>query len=36
LSGVLVAGTFRRDDRRMYAQWPISRAFVDAVMGESF
>jgi hypothetical protein len=35
LSGVLVAGTFRRDDRRVYGQWPIPRAFVDGVMGEA-
>ena len=35
LSGVLVAGTFRHQDRRVYGQWPIPRAFVDAVMGES-
>jgi len=33
LSGVLVAGSFRRDDRRVYGQWPIARAFVDAVAG---
>ena len=36
LSGVLVAGTFRHEDRRLYGQWPISRAFVDALVGESF
>lgn len=36
LSGVLVAGTFRREDRRLYGQWPIARAFVDSVTGASF
>lgn len=36
LSGVLVAGTFRRDDRHVYAQWPISRAFVDSLMAEPY
>ena len=36
LSGVLVAGSFRRDDRRVYGQWPISRAFVDALAGGSY
>ena len=35
LSGVLVAGKFRQEDRRVYGQWPIPRAFVDEVMGES-
>lgn len=33
LSGVLVAGTFRREDQRVYGQWPLSRAFIDAVTG---
>lgn len=36
LSGVLVAGTFRRDDRRVYGQWPIPRAFVDSLTGEAY
>ncbi len=36
LSGVLVAGIFHRDDRRVYGQWPISRAFVDSVTGEAY
>lgn len=36
LSAVLVAGSFRRDDRRVHGQWPIARAFVDAVAGGSF
>ncbi|HYL37353.1 MAG TPA: hypothetical protein VEV17_15670 [Bryobacteraceae bacterium] len=31
LSGVLAAGAFRRDDRRVYGQWPIARSFVDAI-----
>jgi hypothetical protein len=36
LSGVLVAGTFRREDRRIFGQWPIPRAFVDAIVSEAF
>lgn len=36
LSAVLVAGSFRRDDRRVYGQWPIARAFVDAVAGGAY
>jgi hypothetical protein len=36
LSGLLVAGTFRRDDRRVYGQWPVSRAFVDSLTAESY
>jgi hypothetical protein len=36
LSGVLVAGTFRRDDKRVHGQWPIPRAFVDALASESY
>lgn len=35
LSGVLVAGAFRREDRRVYGQWPIPRAFVDSLAGGS-
>ena len=31
LSGVLVGGTFRRDDRLVYGQWPIPAAFVKAI-----
>jgi hypothetical protein len=31
LSGVLVAGTFRRDDRKVYGEWPIQRAFVESI-----
>ncbi len=33
LSGVLVAGSFRRDNRKVYGQWPLSRAFVESVTG---
>ncbi|HEV2689669.1 MAG TPA: hypothetical protein VGV35_13995 [Bryobacteraceae bacterium] len=35
LSGVLVSGSFRRQDRLVYGQWPLSRAFVDALVGGS-
>jgi hypothetical protein len=31
LSGVLMAGTFRRDERQVYGVWPIPKAFLDAV-----
>jgi hypothetical protein len=31
LSGVLVAGSFRRDERQVYGAWPIPKAFVDAI-----
>ena len=33
LSGVLVAGAFRREDRQVYGAWPIPKAFVDAITG---
>lgn len=33
LNAMLVAGTFRRDERQVYGSWPIPRAFVDAVAG---
>ena len=36
LSGVLVAGTFRREDKRVYGQWPLPRAFVDSLTGEAY
>jgi hypothetical protein len=36
LSGVLAGGTFHRDDRLVYGQWPISRAFVDSLTGEAY
>ncbi len=31
LTALLVAGSFRRDDRSVYGQWPLDRAFVDAL-----
>jgi hypothetical protein len=33
LSGVLMAGTFRRDERQVYGVWPIPKPFLDAVAG---
>ena len=33
LSGVLVGGTFHREDRRVEGQWPIPEAFVKAITG---
>jgi hypothetical protein len=35
LSGVLTAGSFRREDRRVLGQWPVQRAFVDEITGGS-
>jgi hypothetical protein len=35
LSGVLTAGSFRRDDRKVYGAWPIQRAFINALAGGS-
>jgi len=35
LTAVLVAGSFRRDDRSVYGQWPLERAFVDALANGS-
>ena len=34
LSGVLVAGTFRHDKQRVFGEWPITRAFVEALAAE--
>lgn len=36
LTGVLVAGNFRRDERQVYGAWPIPKAFVDAIAGSSY
>ncbi|MGB6944683.1 MAG: hypothetical protein WBE37_19960 [Bryobacteraceae bacterium] len=36
LSGVLVAGTFHRDERQVYGAWPIPRAFVGAIAGSAY
>jgi hypothetical protein len=36
LSSVLVAGSFRRDERQVYGAWPISRPFVDAIAGGAY
>ena len=36
LTGVLVAGKFHRDDRRVYGEWPIPRALVDSLTGEAY
>jgi len=33
LSGVLVAGSFRRDDRQVYGEWPLQRTFVESIAG---
>ena len=31
LSGILVGGVFRRDNRLVYGRWPIPEAFVKAI-----
>jgi hypothetical protein len=36
LSGVLLAGSFHREDRRVYGKWPVPRAFVDAITGGTY
>jgi hypothetical protein len=36
LSGVLVAGSFRRDERQVYGAWPIPKAFVDALAAAAY
>ena len=34
-SGLLVAGSFRRENQRVFGQWPLSRAFVEAQFSDS-
>ncbi len=36
LSGLLLSGSFRREDRRVYGRWPVPRAFLDALAGDSY
>ena len=36
LTGVLAAGVFRREDRQVFGEWPIPRAFVDSITRESY
>lgn len=36
LGGVLVAGTFHRNEREVYGAWPIPRPFVDAISGGAY
>jgi hypothetical protein len=36
LSGVLVAGTFRRNERQVNGAWPVPKAFVDAITGGAY
>ncbi len=35
-SQLLVAGTFRRDERQVYGSWPIPKSFVDAIAGSAY
>jgi hypothetical protein len=35
-SGLLSAGSFRRENQRVFGQWPLSRAFVEALLSDSF
>jgi hypothetical protein len=36
LSRALMAGSFRRDERQVYATWPIPKALVDEIAGSSY
>jgi hypothetical protein len=36
LTGVLASGSFSRNDLRVYGEWPIPRAFVDSITGDSY
>jgi hypothetical protein len=36
LSGILSAGTFRREEREVIGLWPVRRAFVEAVAGGEY
>ena len=36
LSGVLVAGSFRRSDRDVYAAWPLPQAFLDTIASSAY
>lgn len=35
LSGILIAGTFRREDRRVVGEWPMKRDFIEAIASGS-
>lgn len=35
MSGILTAGTFRRDDRQVFGSWPVRRAFIEAMASGS-
>jgi hypothetical protein len=35
-SGLLAAGSFRRENDRVFGQWPLSRTFVEAQFSDSF
>jgi roadblock/LC7 domain-containing protein len=35
LSGVLAAGSFRSEGRRVQGRWPIQREFLEAVAADS-
>jgi hypothetical protein len=35
-SGVLVAGSFRREERQVYGAWPLPRAFMDAITASAY
>jgi hypothetical protein len=36
LSGVLVSGVFRREDRHVLGAWPVARAFIESIAGSNF
>jgi hypothetical protein len=36
LAEVLAAGAFRRDDRRVYGEWPVERTTLEALFGGGY
>jgi len=36
LGAVLTTGTFHREDKRVFGEWPIPRSFIDAVVGSAY
>lgn len=36
LTGLLIAGNYRRDERQVYGTWPIPKDFVDAIAGNVY
>ena len=36
LSGILTAGSFRRQDRQVFGEWPVQRGFIEAMAGGNY